>query len=85
MLTPDPQVLRTLLSRHATLCIALLERETAHAQHALEDVSYTLCVLTGTRTVTDAILTADGILDRSHRSSTASAVTSCPPGQPLAA
>ncbi|WP_405779249.1 DUF5133 domain-containing protein [Streptomyces sp. NBC_00859] len=62
MLTPDPQVLRTLLARYATARIALLEQDTAAGRRALEDVTYTLCVATSTRSVNDAILAADYVL-----------------------
>ncbi|MFF3907972.1 DUF5133 domain-containing protein [Streptomyces sp. NPDC001848] len=62
MLVPDPKAIRRLLTRYATLRIALAEQETPEAARELADVSYTLCVMTGTRDVSDAIAAADALL-----------------------
>ncbi|MEU6476389.1 DUF5133 domain-containing protein [Streptomyces sp. NPDC047017] len=62
MLVPDPKVVRTLLTRYASLKIAQAERERAEAAQELEDVSYTLCVMMGTTSVHDAIARADALL-----------------------
>ncbi|MCF1511605.1 DUF5133 domain-containing protein [Streptomyces glomeratus] len=62
MLVPDPKVVRGLLTRYASLRIALAERETPEGARELEDVSYTLCVMTGTRTVDEAVQAADALL-----------------------
>ena len=56
MLKAHPAVLRELVGRY--LAMEILSRE-AHAPHRLarriEDTAYTLCVLTGTRRVEDAL------------------------------
>ncbi|MDF3302901.1 DUF5133 domain-containing protein [Streptomyces tropicalis] len=62
MLVPDPKVVRTLLTRYASLKIAQAERESAVTAQELEDVSYTLCVMTGTTVIRDAIARADALL-----------------------
>lgn len=62
MLVPDPKVVRGLLTRYASLQIALSERETLQSTRELEDVSYTLCVMMGTRSVHDAIVAGDALL-----------------------
>lgn len=60
MLTPDPRVVRGLLARYAELRIA---GTTGDAERrALDDVVYTLCVLTGTTTIGDALERADALL-----------------------
>ncbi|MFJ5291201.1 MULTISPECIES: DUF5133 domain-containing protein [unclassified Streptomyces] len=71
MLTPDPQVLRMLLARYATARIALLEQDTAAGRRALEDVTHTLCAATSTRSVEDAVLAADGVLEACRSTATA--------------
>lgn len=60
MLMPDPKVLRSLLARYADLRIA--GRRDEETRRALEDVTYTLCVMTATSTIEDAIETADSLL-----------------------
>ncbi|WNM32387.1 DUF5133 domain-containing protein [Streptomyces sp. Li-HN-5-11] len=67
MLVPDPKVVRTLLTRYASLKIAQAERERAETARELEDVSYTLCVMMGTTSVHDAIARADALLLASGR------------------
>ncbi|MER5914684.1 DUF5133 domain-containing protein [Streptomyces sp. NPDC001982] len=62
VLIPDPKVVRGLLTRYATLQIALAERETLERARESEDVSYTLCVLMGTRSVHEAIAVGDALL-----------------------
>lgn len=62
MLVPDPKVVRTLLTRYASLRIAQAERERAETARELEDVSYTLCVMMGTTSVHEAIARADALL-----------------------
>ncbi|CAL9339105.1 DUF5133 domain-containing protein [Streptomyces sp. enrichment culture] len=64
MLEPDPKVVRELLTRYATLRIAQAERYSPVAARELEDVSYTLCVMTGTPGIRDAIARADALLAR---------------------
>lgn len=62
LLVPDPKVVRGLLTRYASLQIALAEIETPERERGLEDVSYTLCVTMGTRNVQEAIAAADALL-----------------------
>ncbi|MFI0961200.1 DUF5133 domain-containing protein [Streptomyces sp. NPDC021080] len=62
MLVPDPKVVRRLLTRYAALKIAYAEKETLETARSLEDVTYTLCVMTGTTTVRDAVVAADALL-----------------------
>lgn len=64
MLVPDPKVVRELLTRYATLQIAQAERHSPIAARELEDVSYTLCVMTGTTSIHAAIAQADVLLAR---------------------
>ncbi|MCP9958413.1 MULTISPECIES: DUF5133 domain-containing protein [Streptomyces] len=61
MLTPDPRYLRSLLARYADLRIAHSRGEKGLEQR-LDDVTYTLCVATGTTCVEDALATADALL-----------------------
>jgi hypothetical protein len=62
VLVPDPKVVRTLLTRYASLQIAQAERERPAAARELDDVSYTLCVMMGTTEVREAIERADALL-----------------------
>lgn len=59
---PDARYVRTLLARYASSRIALAEKHEPTWQRELEDVSYTLCVVTGTRLIADALAAADDIL-----------------------
>jgi hypothetical protein len=62
VLVPDPKVVRTLLTRYASLQIAQAERENPAAARELDDVSYTLCVMMGTADIHEAIERADALL-----------------------
>ncbi|MFD3793550.1 DUF5133 domain-containing protein [Streptomyces californicus] len=62
MLTPSPDVMRTLLARYNELQLRHSQDSDYELPRSLEDVTYTLCVSTGTRTVHDALLAADSIL-----------------------
>ncbi|MEU9213228.1 DUF5133 domain-containing protein [Streptomyces sp. NPDC048415] len=62
MLVPDPKAVRKLLTRYASLKIAYAEKETPQTARELEDVIYTLCVMTGTHSVHDAVAAADALL-----------------------
>ncbi|MGW7195304.1 DUF5133 domain-containing protein [Streptomyces chryseus] len=62
VLKPEPRYVRTLLARYASARIALAEKAEPTWQRELADVTYTLCVVTGTRSITDAIAAADDIL-----------------------
>ncbi|CAL9329315.1 DUF5133 domain-containing protein [Streptomyces sp. enrichment culture] len=61
MLIPDPHYLRSLLARYADLRIAQCRGERGLEQR-LEDVTYTLCVATGTTRIEDALARADALL-----------------------
>ncbi|MGW2046445.1 DUF5133 domain-containing protein [Streptomyces sp. NPDC001858] len=63
MIVPDPRVTRTLLTRYATLKIAQAERARPQTARELQDVTYTLCVLTGTGDVREAVAAADALLE----------------------
>ncbi|MBQ1088295.1 DUF5133 domain-containing protein [Streptomyces sp. B93] len=62
MIIPDPKVVRELLTRYASLRIAQAEHAVPAVARELEDVSYTLCVMTGTRGIREAIAAADALL-----------------------
>lgn len=62
MLEPDPKVVRTLLTRYASLRIAQAERESPATARELADVSYTLCVMMATTGIHDAVAKADALL-----------------------
>ncbi|MGW7542455.1 DUF5133 domain-containing protein [Streptomyces sp. NPDC054770] len=70
LVVPDPKVVRRLLTRYASLQIALAESEVREWARELEDVSYTLCITMGARNVHEAIAAADTLLvARAGRSS----------------
>ncbi|RNL73294.1 DUF5133 domain-containing protein [Streptomyces sp. I6] len=60
MLMPDPKALRSLLARYADLRIAAPRND--ESRRALADVTYTLCVMTATSTIGDALERADALL-----------------------
>ncbi|MEV0638283.1 DUF5133 domain-containing protein [Streptomyces sp. NPDC050619] len=62
MLVPDPKAVRKLLTRYASLRIAQAERRRQTTARELEDVSYTLCVMTGTTDIHEAVAKADALL-----------------------
>ncbi|MEV7387396.1 MULTISPECIES: DUF5133 domain-containing protein [unclassified Streptomyces] len=62
LVVPDPKVVRRLLTRYASLQIALAESGGRERVRELEDVSYTLCITMGTRDVLEAIAAADALL-----------------------
>ncbi|MBK3577848.1 DUF5133 domain-containing protein [Streptomyces sp. MBT65] len=62
MLVPDPKAVRKLLTRYAVLRISQAERHHPQAASELKDVSYTLCVMTGTTGIREAIVKADALL-----------------------
>lgn len=67
MLVPDPKVVRTLLTRYASLRIAQAEREKPQAARELADVCRTLCAVMGATSVEDAIVKADALLTAARR------------------
>ncbi|MEU0127972.1 MULTISPECIES: DUF5133 domain-containing protein [unclassified Streptomyces] len=58
MLMANPATLRSLVKRYEALRSAHARLGTSESVRRLEDVSYTLCVTTGTRTVPDALTVA---------------------------
>ncbi|MFC8592857.1 DUF5133 domain-containing protein [Streptomyces atroolivaceus] len=58
MLMANPATLRNLVKRYETLRSTHARLGTSESSRQLEDVSYTLCVTTGTRTVPDALAAA---------------------------
>ncbi|MCX5093903.1 DUF5133 domain-containing protein [Streptomyces mirabilis] len=55
MLVAHPAVLKDLVEQYETLCTLHAENGGATARRRMDDVAYTLCVSTGTRTVEDAL------------------------------
>lgn len=62
MLTPVPQDLRIALARYADARIEDARRSTGATAQAVEDATYTLCVMTGTREISQALRVADSML-----------------------
>lgn len=61
MLMAHPAVLRPLVEEYKALVTLLSSQDSAESRQRLEDVSYTLCVATGTRDIDGALVAA-----RSH-------------------
>ena len=57
-----PATLRKLIERYETLRLIHAHQRTPESRRRLEDVSYTLCVTTGTRTVPEALAVAEAQL-----------------------
>ncbi|MEW1631604.1 DUF5133 domain-containing protein [Streptomyces sp. NPDC089173] len=64
MLMAHPLVLRNLIEQYETLHILHAENGSPEARQRLEDVTYTLCVSTGTRDIDAALATARRQLGR---------------------
>ncbi|MBW8820158.1 DUF5133 domain-containing protein [Streptomyces sp. NPDC086033] len=58
MLMAHPALLTDLLERYEALRVLHAEEGSAGARQRLEDVSYTLCIATGTRDVDSALAAA---------------------------
>ncbi|MEU1015094.1 DUF5133 domain-containing protein [Streptomyces sp. NPDC005900] len=58
MLRPHPSFVHALLENHATLRELQAKEDSAEVRRQLDDVTYTLCVSTGTRTLDAAIAAA---------------------------
>ncbi|MFF2523266.1 DUF5133 domain-containing protein [Streptomyces liangshanensis] len=54
-----PAMLRNLVERYEELQVARTGQDTLETRRRLEDVTYTLCVSTGTRTIEDALRVAE--------------------------
>ncbi|MEV4916792.1 DUF5133 domain-containing protein [Streptomyces tirandamycinicus] len=76
---PDPKALRSLLARYADLRIAAPRND--ESRRALDDVTYTLCVMTATSTIEDALERADSLL-AGTATATAAAVPAPAAGTP---
>ncbi|MFI8950198.1 DUF5133 domain-containing protein [Streptomyces sp. NPDC053750] len=64
MILPAEKELRAVLARFAQARIEHDVRPTGHTGRALDDASYTLCVMTGARTAEEALARADTLLER---------------------
>ncbi|MEU7038717.1 DUF5133 domain-containing protein [Streptomyces sp. NPDC046237] len=64
MILPAEKELREVLARFAQARIEHDVRPTGSTSRALEDIMYTLCVMTGERTHERALLAADALLDQ---------------------
>ncbi|MFF8556801.1 DUF5133 domain-containing protein [Streptomyces sp. NPDC015501] len=64
MLMAHPLVLKNLIEQYETLQILHAEEGSPDARQRLEDVTYTLCVSTGTRDIDAALTTARRQLER---------------------
>lgn len=54
-----PTILRDLVERYEALQLLHTERDSFETRRRLEDVTYTLCVSTGTQTIEAALATAE--------------------------
>lgn len=59
MITPKPQVLRTLLSSYTDACVTQVETDTAENRRRLDDVTHAFRVTTGAHTMENARALAD--------------------------
>jgi hypothetical protein len=64
MILPAEKELRTALARFAEARMEHDRYLTARTSRALEDATYTLCVMTGSRTAVEALAAADVLLQR---------------------
>ncbi|MFF1380498.1 DUF5133 domain-containing protein [Streptomyces sp. NPDC058308] len=67
MLRPDPAILDALLNTYSTLRAQQVAEDSPEIRRRLDDVSYTLCVSTGTRTVEAAVAAATAQLSATDR------------------
>jgi hypothetical protein len=64
MIVPAEKELRAVLARFAQARIEHDVLPTGYTSQALEDSTYTLCVMTGARTADQALVIADALLER---------------------
>ncbi|CAL9668488.1 hypothetical protein SUDANB176_07344 [Streptomyces sp. enrichment culture] len=64
MIIPAERELRAVLARFAQARIEHDVRPTGRTSRALEDATYTLCVMTGARTAEQALAAADALLEQ---------------------
>ncbi|MFJ8141592.1 DUF5133 domain-containing protein [Streptomyces sp. NPDC096013] len=62
MITARPKVLRALLARYAEACARILEDDTTARRLRLGEIARTLCAVTETQDIQDAIAAADRVL-----------------------
>ncbi|MFD4878585.1 DUF5133 domain-containing protein [Streptomyces sp. NPDC058420] len=70
MITAHPQVLRALLASYAEACVRSLEDDTPARRLHLRDIARTLCALTDTHEIKDALAAADRVLTETRSDST---------------
>lgn len=58
MLMPHPAFLTDLVSRYETLSARHAEDRSTQTRQRLDDISYTLCIATGTRDIDSALTSA---------------------------
>ncbi|MGW2031181.1 MULTISPECIES: DUF5133 domain-containing protein [Streptomyces] len=71
MLLPAEKELRAVLARFADARFRHDLHPTGHSSRELEDTTYTLCVMTGTQSVDEALAAADALLERLRADRTA--------------
>ncbi|MDX3853981.1 DUF5133 domain-containing protein [Streptomyces sp. AK02-01A] len=59
MLMAHPAILRNLVKQYEALQVLHAETDSFETRRRLEDITYTLCVSTGTRVVEDALAVAE--------------------------
>jgi hypothetical protein len=64
LLLPAEKQLRAVLARFAEVRFRHDLQPTGRSSRELEDASYTLCVITGTQSVDEALTAADAILEQ---------------------
>jgi hypothetical protein len=70
-----PATLRSLVLRYEALQVLRSERDSFETRRRLEDITYTLCVSTGTRAVEDALAVAERQLAATFAGGTGAAGT----------
>lgn len=64
MLLPAEKELRAVLARFADARFRHDLQPTGHSSRELQDTSYTLCLITGTQSVDEALIAADALLEQ---------------------
>ncbi|MGW4440107.1 DUF5133 domain-containing protein [Streptomyces sp. NPDC004596] len=64
MLLPAEKELRSVLARFAEARFRHDLQPTGRSSRELEDTSYTLCVMTGTQSIDEALAAADALLEQ---------------------
>ncbi|MFD5033831.1 DUF5133 domain-containing protein [Streptomyces sp. NPDC058220] len=75
MLMAHPAILRNLVQQYEVLQILHAEKESPETRRRLEDLTYTLCVSTGTRVVEEALAVAERQLATAFADQAAMSVT----------